>query len=65
MTKPEREFVQVMIDKSGARPEEMVYIDDSESYAKPARALGVNVVIYQRGEIEGLRQELRRQGMVC
>jgi len=65
MTKPEREFVQVMIDKSGARPEEMVYIDDNESYAKPARALGVNVVIYQRGEIEGLRQELRRQGMVC
>jgi len=65
MTKPEREFVQVMIERSGVRPEEIVYIDDNESYAKPARDLGVSVVTYQRGEIERLRQELRRQGVVC
>src|SRR3990172_487157 len=65
ITKPEREFVQVMIERSGVRPEEIVYIEDNESYAKPARDLGVSVVIYQRGEIEGLRQELRRQGVVC
>ncbi|MDP2604739.1 MAG: HAD-IA family hydrolase [Deltaproteobacteria bacterium] len=65
MTKPEREFVQVMIEKSGARSEEIVYIDDNESYAKPARDLGVKVVTYQRGEIERLRQELRRQGVMC
>ncbi len=65
MTKPEPEFVQVMIEKSGVRPEEIVYIEDNESYAKPARDLGVSVVIYQRGEIERLRQELRRQGVVC
>ena len=65
MTKPEREFVQVMIEKSAVRPEEIVYIDDNESYAEPARDLGVNVVIYQRGEIERLRQELTRQGAVC
>ncbi|MBI2532054.1 MAG: HAD-IA family hydrolase [Deltaproteobacteria bacterium] len=64
-TKPEPEFVRVMIERSGARPEEIVYIEDNESYAKPARDLGVNVVIYQRGEIERLRQELRRQGVVC
>ena len=65
MTKPEREFVQVMIERSGVRPEEIVYIDDNESYAKPARDLGVSVVTYQRGEIERLRQELRRQGVMC
>ena len=65
MTKPEREFVQVMIERSGVRPEEIVHIDDNESYAKPARDLGVSVVTYQRGEIERLRQELRRQGVTC
>lgn len=64
MTKPEREFVLAMIEKSGVRPEEIVYIDDNESYAEPARDLGVNVVIYRRGEIERLRQELTRQGVV-
>jgi len=65
MTKPEREFVLAMIEKSGVRPEEIVYIDDNESYAKPARDLGVNVVIYQRGEIDRLRLKLRRQGVAC
>jgi HAD superfamily hydrolase (TIGR01509 family) len=65
MTKPEREFVQVMIEKSGVRPEEIVYIDDSDSYAMPARDLGVKVVIYQRGESERLRDALRQQGVAC
>jgi HAD superfamily hydrolase (TIGR01509 family) len=65
MTKPEKEFVEAMIQKSGVRPEEIVYIDDNDSYTTPARDLGVNVVIYQRGEIERLRQELRRLGVAC
>jgi HAD superfamily hydrolase (TIGR01509 family) len=64
LTKPEREFVEVMIEKSGVRPEEIVYIDDNDSYAKPARELGVNVIIYRRGESSGLRQELIRYGLM-
>ncbi len=64
MTKPEREFVQVMIEKSGVRPEEIVYIDDNDSYATPARELGLKVLIYKRGEIVRLRQELKHQGLV-
>lgn len=63
MTKPEREFVEAMIEKSGARPEEIVYIDDNDSYAQPARELGVNVVIYRRGEIARLRRELTGFGL--
>lgn len=64
LTKPEREFVEVMIEKSGIRPEEIVYIDDNDSYAKPARELGVNVIIYHRGESSRLRQELRRYELI-
>jgi HAD superfamily hydrolase (TIGR01509 family) len=64
LTKPEREFVEVMIKKSAVRPEEIVYIDDNDSYAKPARELGVNVIIYRRGESSRLRQELRRYGLM-
>ena len=63
LTKPEREFVEVLIEKSGVRPEEIVYIDDNDSYAKPARELGVNVIIYRRGEASRLRQELKRYGL--
>jgi putative hydrolase of the HAD superfamily len=64
LTKPERAFVQVMIDKAGVRPEEIVYIDDNDSYAKPARELGVNVIIYQRGEMRRLRQELKHYALM-
>jgi HAD superfamily hydrolase (TIGR01509 family) len=64
LTKPEREFVEIMIEKSGVRPKEIVYIDDNDSYAKPARELGVNVIIYRRGESSRLQQELRRYGLM-
>jgi HAD superfamily hydrolase (TIGR01509 family) len=64
MTKPEREFVEVMIKKSGVRPDEILYIDDNDSYAQPARELGVNVVIQRQGETESLRTELRQRGLV-
>lgn len=63
LTKPERQFVEVMIEKSGVRPDEIVYIDDNDSYAKPARELGVNVIIYRRGEVVQLREQLRRYGL--
>ncbi len=63
MTKPERKFVEVMIEKSGVRPEEILYIDDNDSYAKPARELGINVIIYRRGEAVQLREDLRHYGL--
>jgi HAD superfamily hydrolase (TIGR01509 family) len=65
MTKPERAFVETMIAKSGARPEEIVYIDDNDSYAQPARDLGVKVVIHRQGDTEGLRAALRQHGVEC
>ena len=63
LTKPDRAFVDVMIAKSGVRAEEIVYLDDNDSYAQPARELGVKVVIYRRGEMSRVLQELRRYGV--
>jgi len=63
-TKPEREFVKIMIEKVGSRPEEIVYIDDNDTYAQPARELGVQVLIYTRGEVARLRRESRERGVV-
>jgi HAD superfamily hydrolase (TIGR01509 family) len=65
MTKPARAFVEAMIAKSGARPEEIVYIDDNDSYAQPARDLGVNVVIHRPGDTARLRGALARHGVDC
>mgnify|MGYP001472019428 CR=1 FL=1 len=65
MTKPERAFVEVMIGKSGVRPEEIVYIDDNDTYAQPARDLGVNVVIHRQGDSASLRLALMHLGVAC
>jgi putative hydrolase of the HAD superfamily len=63
LTKPEKEFVEVMIRKAGCEAHAIVYIDDNEIYARPARDLGVQVVIYSRGQSDKLRMELQRLGV--
>lgn len=65
VTKPDGRFVKIMIEKAEAKPEEIVYLEDNEAYARPARELGVQVVIYKRGEAEKLRRALRERGVAC
>ena len=63
LTKPDKKFVEIMIEKAGCRPEEIVYIEDNDRYAEPARELGVKVVLYTRGENEKLLAELKIMGV--
>jgi putative hydrolase of the HAD superfamily len=63
VTKPEKRFVEIMIEKSGCLPEQIAYVDDNERYAQPARELGVQVAIYQRGESAKLKAELKQLGV--
>jgi putative hydrolase of the HAD superfamily len=63
LNKPDKAFVDVMLEKAGCRPDEIVYIDDQISSTAPAQALGVNTVIYRRGEIQKLRESLSRLGV--
>lgn len=60
LCKPEKEFVEAMIKASGVKPEEIVYIDDEEKGAAAATPLGVNVIIYSRGNITQLLDELKK-----
>lgn len=63
LTKPDKRFVEIMIEKAGCRPAEIVYIEDNDRYAEPARELGVKVVIYARGGHEKLQAELKTLGV--
>lgn len=63
VTKPDKRFVEIMIEKAGCQPEQIAYVDDNERYAQPARELGVRVVIYQRGESAKLKSELNQLGI--
>lgn len=46
-TKPSREIFQALVDKSAARPEEIVYSDDNPERIKGAADLGINVFVYE------------------
>lgn len=63
LTKPDKNFVEIMIEKAGCRPDDIVYIEDNDRYAEPARELGVKVVLYARGEREKLQAELKKLGV--
>ncbi|MBI4523034.1 MAG: HAD hydrolase-like protein [Deltaproteobacteria bacterium] len=62
-TKPEKKFVEIMLRESNCRPEEIIYVDDNDSYARPARELGINVLIYARGEADKLKREMQKWGV--
>jgi putative hydrolase of the HAD superfamily len=63
LNKPDKAFVDVMLEEAGCRPNEIVYIDDQIVATAPAQALGVKTVIYRRGEIRKLRASLSRLGV--
>lgn len=63
VTKPDRNFIDILLAKSGCRPEKMAYIEDNDAYAQPARAAGINVLIYRRGRIRELENDLRSLGV--
>ena len=63
LNKPQKEFVEVLINKSKIKPQEMIYIDDNEEAMKPAQELGINTVIYETGKIYELKDRLRTLGI--
>jgi epoxide hydrolase-like predicted phosphatase len=45
--KPAKEIFQALINKSGFRPEEIVFADDNESRLTGAKELGINTFVYE------------------
>lgn len=57
-SKGDKEFYGVLIRKADCRPEEIIHIDDHNSVKELGESLGINVVLYERGGIEKLKNEL-------
>ena len=57
--KPQKEFVDVLIEKSELNPSEMVFIDDNEEVLKPAREFGIKTAVYETGNIHDLENKLK------
>jgi putative hydrolase of the HAD superfamily len=61
--KPDKEFIEVLLRESKLKPEEIVYIDDSEYWSKEAPKFGIRVIIYKTGQIEALKKSLKKLGI--
>lgn len=65
LTKADESFAEIMVRAAGCRAEQIVYVDDDETAALPARRLGVNALIYSAGGIRRLKRSLRELGVEC
>ena len=63
LNKPDKRFIEVMVKKTNLKPEEIVYIDDSEEYVLLAKKMGLNALIYSQGRIKRLKKELKELGV--
>lgn len=59
LNKPQKEFVDILVEKSELNPNEMVFIDDSEEVLKPAKELGIKTAVYETGNIHDLENKLK------
>lgn len=63
LSKEDKKFAETMIRESGVKPGEILYVDDNEKHAMHAKKLGVKVLIYTRGEIQKLQNQLESSGV--
>ena len=63
LNKPDKRFIEVMVKKTNLKPEEIVYIDDSEEYVLLAKKMDLNALIYSQGRIKRLKKELKELGV--
>jgi len=61
VTKPDKRIFEILVEKSGCTPEEIIYSDDSESKLAGANELGINTFVYLN--FEQFKQELITLGV--
>lgn len=61
LRKPQKEIFELYISKSGLKPEEIIYIDDSIEYEKAVKKVGMKFLHYQNSE--QLENDLNKFGV--
>lgn len=62
LLKPTKEFFDLLCRKSGARPEEILLIDDTPRIVEGAGALGISTILFENAQ--QLKAELERRGIL-
>lgn len=63
LNKPNKRFVEAMLNAVNSEPGEIIYIDDAKECVIPAQEMGINTIIYSRGETRDLEGKLREFGI--
>jgi putative hydrolase of the HAD superfamily len=61
MIKPHSEIFEFTLDKMNAKPEETVFIDDSEHNVEAARAIGIRGIVFKN--VDDLKEKLAGLGI--
>ena len=61
LAKPDPRIYQLLLQRNGLKPEDCLYIDDSEDNIRGARQVGLNVIHYQSSR--QLQNELQKFGL--
>ena len=62
--KRDRQFLEILMETLGDRPEEILYIDNSAQVLEWSEGRGVNVVLYTTGQIARIEAALHRLGIL-
>lgn len=60
MLKPRQEFFRKAIEGTGCKPEELIFIDDSQTNTAAAEQAGIRSILYRPGSLE---EDLKRAGI--
>lgn len=60
VVKPQKQIYTIAQEKTGRKPEEILYIDDNPHFIKKAKMLGWNGIYYDKDETEDLRTLLQQ-----
>lgn len=63
LTKKDKEFYSILIEKSGTLPSDLAYIDDNPNVLQFAAELGINTILYEGGKIDELKNKLQELGV--
>ncbi len=50
LAKPELDIYRLAVEKTGAKPEECIFVDDKEKNLEPAKELGIRTVLFKNPE---------------
>ena len=61
VAKPDKKIYEILLERTGLKPDECIFIDNLEDNLKPAKNMGYNVILFKNAK--QLKKELSKYGI--